>query len=115
MAGHVLADCMYNILNFYLSVLFHCDYFCDTLHAYNCLYSIQCFVEPPPYLLRDAFHKFPWNVTENTPYFTVIPPHIFLLSFIDFVNIKQKEIAKQMVDILKLELDESNTNDVTTL
>ena len=75
------------------------------LHQSNSLYSITCFMEPPPSLLRSEVYKFNGYATENTPLLTGISIHIYLLSNMDLEITKKGSMVKQVVDILNLDLD----------
>ena len=105
---------MFELLQYlFASLCYHYNFLRENICAtnklnasplYNCIDSFE--------FLRAARVTFPWDITNYTPHFTGIPPHIIILSDFEKLQIHFKEQEERFINSVKQILDERSVGTV---
>ena len=90
----------------FASVCHHYKYLDENLHT-NCLFRNSSFFKNiPQSILSCARTAFPWTATDDTPYFSGIPPHVIQLAEIEKLSQKIDNLRDTIKNLFQTELDE---------
>ena len=90
----------------FASICYHYDTLDTHLHPEHKMRSSPLFIAASQGdLQRHAVVSFPWNATEDTPFFTGIPPHVMMLTELESLRLRLVEHRNDIIDGFKDELD----------
>ena len=98
------------ILFLFACVCFHYTHLDTQIHKNHHLRASQIFISAgrAKHLHKFALTRYPWTSRTHTPYFTVIPPHVILMSEIESLKATFEQQTRDIVQEMRNELNERN-------